>query len=208
MTRYQLIERIVRQVYGEQPSDDSNITVNLINQWVNDGIAQAAKRNYAEAIQVDGVAYVNNSFYTTFKGLAITAYEPFTYQVTLPQIPFGLGKDEGISSLTIIDSNSNNSFDCVPLSQNQYTYYRGMPAIPNKVLYYSEGTFAYLISPSILSINYTAKVKMVSGGDSTNLNSTLNVPDDYVNLIIEYVSKMLIMERQQVKDITNDGQDN
>jgi len=209
MTRYQIIERILRQVYGEQPTDDSNITTGLVNQWLNDGIAAAAKRNYAESIQVDGVAYVNNSFYTTFKSLPIASFEQFTYQVTLPHIPFGIGKNEGISSLTVVGSNGNISYDGVPLSENQVTYYRNMPMIPNKILYYPEGTFAYILTPMILnSGGFTARIKMVSGGDSTNLNSLLNVPDDYISYIIEYVSKMLIMERQQVKDIQNDGQEN
>jgi len=31
MTRNQLIERILRQIYGGQPSDDSNITFGLLD---------------------------------------------------------------------------------------------------------------------------------------------------------------------------------
>lgn len=209
MTRYQCIERILRQVYGEQPTDDSNVTVNLVNQWLNDAIAAAAKTNYKDSIQVDGIAYVNNSFYTTFKNLAIAPFEQYTYQVTLPQIPFGIGKNEGISSVTIMDSTGNISYDALPLSENQVTYYRALPPIPNKVLYYSEGTFVNVLSTLLLnSGGFTARVKMISGGDPTNLNNLLNVPDDYISLIIDYCAKMLIMERNQVKDITNDGQEN
>ena len=50
MTRNNLIERILRQVYGEQPNDDANITVNLVNQWINDGLELAAKQNYKDSI--------------------------------------------------------------------------------------------------------------------------------------------------------------
>ena len=49
---------------------------------------------------------------------------------------------------------------------------------------------------------------MISGGDATDLTSTLNVPDDYIPLIIDYVSKQLTLERRVPKDVTNDGQDN
>ncbi len=44
-TRYIFLEKILRSVYGEQPSDDSNITYNLANVWLNEGIAIAAKQN-------------------------------------------------------------------------------------------------------------------------------------------------------------------
>ena len=46
MTRNAFIERILRQIYNGQPSDDSNITYNLVNQWLNDAIGLAVKKNY------------------------------------------------------------------------------------------------------------------------------------------------------------------
>ena len=89
MTRSFYIERIIRQVYGGQPTDDSEITPNLVNSFINDGIALAAKQNYIESIKMDGVAYVNNGFSTTFSGIAITSdtTNNLGYKLTLPQIP-------------------------------------------------------------------------------------------------------------------------
>ena len=40
---------------------------------------------------------------------------------------------------------------------------------------------------------------MISGGDSTNLNSVLNVPDDYVPVIFDYCAKMLLAERTRTE---------
>lgn len=207
MTRQHLIERILRLVYGDQPRDDSSITDNLVNEWINTGIGIAAKQNYKEAIQIDGIGYVNNSFYTTFKGLDVVLDEGFTWKITLPQLPIGVGKNEGISTLQFKDANGKLSLPCIPLSENQKGYYQRMRPIPNVTLYYPEGEFIYAISTIILS-NYTATVSMVSGGDSSDLTSTLNVPDDYINVIIEYCSKMLMLERGQQQDISNDGSDN
>ena len=48
MTRNIFIERILRQIYNGQPSDDSSITYNLVNQWLNDAIGLAAKKNYTD----------------------------------------------------------------------------------------------------------------------------------------------------------------
>lgn len=207
MTRSALIEQILRHVYGEMPTDDSNITKNLVNVWIQEAIGLAVKQNWKDSIQLDGVTYINNSFYTTFKALPLVPYEQFTYQVTLPQIPFGIGKDEGIGSFTIVDSANNISYDALPISQNQVAYYRMLPQIPNKIIYYSEGLFAYVISTLLLSTGFTARVKMVSGGDSTNLDSVLNVPDDYINIIFDYCSKMLLAERLVPQDAASDGID-
>ena len=92
MTRKFLIERIRRQIYGDQPSNDANITIGLVNSYLNDAIGVAAKQNYKENIAIDGISFVNNSFYTTFKGIAATKDEQFVWKVTLPQIPIGIGK--------------------------------------------------------------------------------------------------------------------
>jgi hypothetical protein len=206
MTRLQLIRRILRQVYGGQPSIDSNITDNLVNNWMTEAIAASAVKNYRENDQIEGVAFVNNSFYTTFLGLAVTQYDQFTYQMTLPQIPIGIGNNEGVGTLQFMDSNGNISDPAIPLSENQVTYYRSMRGIPNKILYYPESIYLYAISTLQLN-NFTAKVRMISGGNSADLNSVLNVPDECLADITAYVSKMLSWERQQVKTPTNDGSD-
>lgn len=208
MIRQELIERILRNVYGEQPTDDSNITNNLVNSWMSDAIGIAAKQNYKEAIQIDGVSYVNNSFYTTFKGLAISkSFEPFVYVLTLPQLPLGIGKNEGVASLRFTNSTNDISYDGLPLSTNQVGYANMLKVVPNKITYWSEGTFIYA-KTTIPLCTYTGVVRMISGGDKTDLNSVLNVPDDYINIIIEYCTKMLKAERATPKDNINDGSAN
>jgi len=123
MTRYQLIERILRQIYNGQPSDDSNITYGLVNQWLNDAIGAAAKKNYTDNIQMDGVSYINNSFYTTFKNLDIYAetVDNVTYRVDLPSIPVALGKNEGVATLQFV-GDKKTSQTAIPLSMNQVAY--------------------------------------------------------------------------------------
>jgi hypothetical protein len=81
-----------------------------------------------------------------------------------------------------------------------------MPHIPSKTLFYSEGDKVFVISNLVLS-NYTASVTMVSGGVSSNLNSVLNVPSDYMPVIIQYVQQQLLLMKGQPKDLQNDGQD-
>jgi hypothetical protein len=205
-SRYEFLEKILRQVYGEQPSDDSSITYNLANVWLSEAIALAAKKNYTDSLSLDGIAYVNNSFYITYKDLSIVSDRQFIYRINLPEIPVGIGRNEGISTLQIKNGVSY-SYDCIPLTVSQISYIDGMTPIPNKLLYWSEGNFIYV--KTVLPLyKYTALVRMVSGGDSSDLDSTLNLPADYLPMVTEYIMKNLMVERQAPKDLVNDGVDN
>jgi len=206
-TRLQYIEQIRRQVYGGQPQDDAELTINLVNQWLNQAIGVAAKANYRDNISIEGVNYVNNSFYTVFKNLSITADEQFLWKIQLPQIPLGIGAVEGISTVQIKDNSSPQiSYPVIMMSENQRSFSRSMRPIPNKVIGYPEGEFVFIQSTLILN-DYTAQVTMISGGDNTNLNSTLNVPDDYIPEISKYMQQQLILQRNQPVDLVPDGND-
>lgn len=207
MTRKAFIEMFRRQIYGGQPSSDASITVGLVNVWLEQAIAVAAKTNYTDSIKLDGIAYVNGSFYTTYKSLSVSSDEQFLWKITLPHLPFGLGTDEGVSTLKFKDSDSNQiSQSVIWLTQSQKSYYQSMRPIPNKILAYSEGTFVYAISTILLS-QYTAHVTMISGGDKTDLNSTLNCPSDYFPIMLQYLQQQLLLEKAQPVDVANDGLD-
>lgn len=207
MTRRNYIEQIRRMIYGSQPSNDAEITVGLVNQMLNQAIGIAAKTNYTDSLKLDGIAYVNNSFYTTYKSLAVTSNEQFLWRITLPEVPVGIGYNQGAETLIFKDSSSNQlSYPVIWLSQNQRSFQRGMRAIPNKLLAYSEGTYVYVMSTLMLS-DYTAQVTMISGGDSTDLDSVLNVPSDYIAVMTEYLKQQLMFQRQVPVDSTNDGSD-
>lgn len=207
MTRAAFIERVRRQIYGGQPSDDSSITVGLVANYLNDAVAFAAQTNYKNNLAIEGISYVNNSFYTTYKALPVSADEQFLWKITLPEIPIGIGENYGCETLIFKDSLSNQlSYPVVFISQNQLSYARGMRQIPNKILAYLEGQFIYVESTIILS-GYTAQAKMISGGDSTNLQSTLNVPPDYFPIMMQYLQSQLLLEKAQPVDSANDGLD-
>ncbi len=207
MIRKIFIERVRRQIYNGQPPADATITVGLVNNWIEDAIGVAAKKCYTDALQLDGIAYVNNSFYSTYKNLTVTQDEQFLYKISLPHIPFGIGQNEGISTLQFKDSASRQiSQSVIWLTENQKAFVNSMRIIPNKIYGYSEGEFVYAIS-TILLTQYSAIVCMVSGGDDTDLNSTLNVPADYIPIMIEYLKSQLSFERMQPLNNVNDGRD-
>jgi len=205
LTRYALCEQILRQIYGEEPADDSNITINLVNQYLSQAIGFAARKNYTDNVQIENISFVNNSFYTTYRGLNIANSQQFTYKISLPEVPVGIGRNEGIASLKITNG-SQISLDCIPLSINQVGYADSMRPIPAKILYWNEGSTIYLKSITSL-LDYNANIRMVSGGDSTDINSEVNVPPDYIPVITEFIGKALMLERNQPKELANDGVD-
>lgn len=207
ISRKAYIEMVRRQIYGDQPSNDANITVNLVNRWLNFAAAAAAKQNSKDNLIIDGINTVNNSFYTTFKTISISQDENFLWKITLPQIPLGIGNIEGVSTVVIKDAATNQiSYPVVLMSENQKSFQRGMRAIPNKLLGYPEGKFVYILSTLLLS-EYTATVTMVSSGDGTDLTSTVNIPDDYFPFICDWIRGQLMAQRAAPVDATNDGLD-
>jgi hypothetical protein len=209
MTRREFIERHRVQIYGGWPTDDSEITDELVNSYMSDSIGLAAKTCWKESIQIDGIAYLNNSFYTTFSGIAISTdnTDNLCYQFELPQIPFGLGKNEGLAKIQFKDSNGFVSQNAIPLSMNQIGYADRQRPIPGKIIYWYEGNIVRMKTPLLMTA-YTAIVRMASGGDSSDLNSELNVPPDYFSTMVQYIRDQLMFERSVPQDADNDGQDN
>lgn len=205
MTREQYIERVLRKFYGGYIPQDSETTFLLVNNILMDAIGVAAKTNYTDALKIDGIGYVNNSFYTTFKDIAVMQDENFLWKLTLPQIPIGIGYNEGVANLRFKSSDGLVSLDGIPLSINQQGYSATQRTVPNKVLYYSQGQYCYALTTIQLS-QYTASVTMVSGGDSTDLGSELNVPSDYFPIMQSYIITQLL-EKMQPQDGANDGVD-
>lgn len=208
MTRQEFIERHRTQIYGALPTDDAEITDELVNSYMSDAIGLAAKTNWKESIQIDGIAYVNNSFYSTFSGISIVSDDTdnLCYKLTLPQIPVGIGRNEGLAEIRFKDSNGFVSLPGIPVSINEWGYMDSMRPVPNKIFVLSEGLFVRMKTSLILT-NFTATAKMASGGDSTDLNSMLNVPPDYFPIMVDYIQKQLMLERSIVPDLSNDGQD-
>jgi len=207
MTRRTYIERVRRLIYGAQPPSEANITVGLVSNYLNDAVAYAAKTNYTDNLKLEGIAFVNNSFYTTYKSLTVTQDEQFLWKITLPQIPIGIGTNDGVSTLIFKDSDSTQlSYPIIWLSEAQLSFQRSMRPIPNKLLGYPQGEFVYVISTLLLSA-YTAQITMISGGLSTDLDSTLTVPPDSFPVMNEYLLRILMTQKNQVQNLENDGTD-
>jgi len=208
MTRDFFIERILRRLYNGQPSDGASVTTNLANSYLNDAIAIATKLHYGENMRIEDISFINNSFYTTFRGLAISVGAEMGYfTAQLPEIPIALGKNESLPSIRLVNGVSVSK-PCVWLNVNQVNQYDNLPQ-PFGIPVWNENSLLVFNSPKLnLKVNgYTVTVRMVSSA-STKLSDQINVPSEYFQMMSDYVFQQLNTELMQPKDNANDGTDN
>ena len=205
MTRKVLIEQIRRILYGGVPNDDASISENEINIYLNEALALMAKINYTDAIKLDGIETVSDIFYATFSGLAIskdntTGY----YYATLPQVPLGLARGYGISTVTFPTS-TGLAKSPIPISVRELDYMDNLKQPPSKIFYWPEGKKLWFKSYTNL-VGKEAIIRMVSTESST-LDDELNVPQEYISDIINTVLNQLKIRKGTPEDSVNDGVD-
>jgi hypothetical protein len=205
MTRKVLIEQIRRMLYGGVPNDDASISEKEINVYINQSLAYMAKINYTDSIKLDGIESVSDVFYLTFKNLPVlrdttTGY----YYATLPQVPVGLARGYGISTVTFPTS-TGLAKSPIPISVRELDYIDNLKQPPSKIFYWPEGKTLWFKSYTNL-IGKNAIVRMVSTESST-LDDELNLPQEYITDIINLVLNQLKIRKGSPEDIVNDGVD-
>lgn len=205
MTRKVLIEQIRRMLYGGVPNDDASISEKEINVYINQSLAYMAKVNYTDSIKLDGIESVSDVFYLTFKNLPVlkdtdTGY----YYATLPQVPVGLARGYGISTVTFPTS-TGLAKSPIPISVRELDYIDNLKQPPSKIFYWPEGKKLWFKSYTNL-IGKNAIVRMVST-ESGTLDDELNLPQEYITDIINLVLNQLKIRKGSPEDIVNDGVD-
>lgn len=192
-------------IYNGIPTEDATITVNLVNQYLNDGIAAAAIAAYEKEYAIDRVGSVPDGFYMTFSGMAITKDEETSYNhFTLPQIPVGLSKENSVSDVFVIKPSGAKIF-CTRVEQREIPLMFMMPLDTSEAYYWIEGKEAYVWAKGDIS-DGKPRVRMVYS-QSTDLNSEINCPGDMIPEVISYTIKMLMAEKNQPMNTSNEGID-
>lgn len=205
MTRKVLIEQIRRIFYGGVPNDDASLSEKEVNTYINEAIAYMAKVNYTDAIKLDGIETVADSFYATFKNLAITRdTDTGYYSLDLPQVPLGLARGYGISTVTFPTS-TGLAKSPIPISVRELDYIDQLKQPPSKIFYWAEGKKLWFKSYTNLVGKY-AIVRMVST-ETSDLDAEINVPQEYITDIINMVINQLKIRKGTPEDNVNDGVD-
>lgn len=202
-TRRQLLETIQRLMLGGPASDDTSLTFGLINQHLNAAIGFAAKTNYKEEIQLNGIENISDAFYSSFANITITKDNTTGwYNATLPQQPVGIGAGWDISDFMIVTGSGAKLF-AHPITPREVNFLYNAKKPCNEIFFWVNGTTANLHSCQDIT-GYKAIIRMIST-QSSNLDAAVTVPDGYMPLIVDYLTKILGIEVQRPIDVSSDG---
>lgn len=202
-TRYHICEMIQRALNAGMASDDTEVTINLINQYLNSAVAFAAKAMFKESIQIDGIEDVADAFYASFPNITISIDNTTgLFQATLPQQPAGVSRGWDIAHFMLITGSGKKIF-AKPISPKELIYLYDGESGCDEVYYYVDGSMARLHSCSDIS-KYKANVRMLAT-QSSDLTSPMSIPDAALAIIIDYIAKTLGIQLNMVYDNSEDG---
>lgn len=202
-TRKMVLETIQRLMLGGMPSDDTELTINLINQHLNAAIGYAAKTNYKEELQLNGIENVSDAFYTSFTNINISKDQSTGwYNATLPQQPAGVGTGWDISNFMLTTGSGAKLF-AHPISPREVEFLYNGKKPCNEIFYWVNRDTVSLHSGQDLT-KYKANVRMIST-QSSDLDSVVTIPDGYMPVVVKYLSEVLGVEVQRPVDSSSDG---
>lgn len=204
MTRRYLAQLILRRLANGDVSDDFPIKEQEAAAWIDHGVAYAARANYNDNANVD-VEYVGDGFMTTFKNLSLTKDSATSaYYVALPATPYGLPPGYDVAGVNL-EGDGKLSTGMIRVKIQQLDYYLQLPMPPKAVFWWIEGKVLNLFSTWAILDGMKVRVRMASAGDPADLDAELNIPNDYVQLVIEYVMKYVAPTLSIAQDVVNDG---
>lgn len=200
-TRREIAELIQRRLAGGTPSQDFEPTLDEINKWLDYGVASAAMKNYADGVNIDGIEFVGDAFYTTVKNLVLTndSDTPF-YKTTLPAQPISLPRGYDITSVQVMDG-GRLSMSGIRVSPQQLDYYKTLPK-PEGFFYWSEQGTLFVESDRVMT-GKKLLVRMASSAVNRSLDAELTIPSDQMPFLLDFMFRYFGNKVPQ--DFSNDG---
>lgn len=205
-TRGIVCEMLQRVLLNSFASDDTDLTISLINQYLNSGIALAIKSSYKDELQLNGIEGVADGFYATFHGLIITADTnlPGNYIITLPQPTVGVGVGFDITAFIMVRGSGSKMIG-YPIAQKEVGYLYTNPKPCDGVFFWTVNDKMNINSCKDLT-KYKGIVTMLVS-QSNDMDSTINIPDGYMPVIVDYMIKTFAPMLNISVDISSDGVD-
>lgn len=203
MTRREICELIQLRIAGGTPSQDFEPTLDELNLKLDPAAASAAMKNYADGVNVDGIEFVGDAFYTTIKNLTLIEDTDTPYfKTTLPVAPLALPRGYDVASVAVMAGRNRLSANGVRVTPQQLDYYKSLPTPPNSFFYWFENTTLYVESFTEMT-GMKLLVRMASSSIDKSLDSKFYVPDDYLGFVMEIVERQYLPRAPQ--DSSNDG---
>jgi hypothetical protein len=206
MTRKEICELVQMRIAGGIPTDDFPVSLNEINLWLDHAIAASAMKNYTDGVQIDGLEFVGDAYYTTFKDLTLTQdTTSLYYKTTLPAPPISVPRGYDISS-ALWQKPQGGYTVMLRVNPQQLDYYQALPKPKNAIEWWVEGKTMYVRTDSQQLLNNgKVSVRMVGSAGSRGLSDEALVSADSVPYVVDYLYKQFMPGEQMPKDNVNDG---
>ncbi len=200
----QLINRVQRHINDEFPSSDFSVSVNEMQLYIEEALATTLIGNVYNGAKVEGNIAVPEGVVTTYS-LPAMAQNTVTreWYSTLPQPPVSLPLGYSVSDGYFADSVNGKGLPITFVKTKRVAYRQYMPQ-PQGVLARIEGSrIICQVSDGSSLLNQTLYVTMASTRVS-DIDAVLNVPDDFIEMMLTKVTARLMQRKQVPKDIIQD----
>jgi hypothetical protein len=198
-----LAEQILSTYYKGVRSDDSSYSLKYIASMLAQEVAFMARKNAFENGNNGDITYINDTFISTFKSLAVaTDAISLEKYIVLPSMPTALPNNQEIVSVSL-NRKTNKTF--IPMKNKDRFAQAFLPSIRGVVFYYIEDGKLYFDNPE--NFIFTAITLKMAGALPSGdiLDAQLNIPKNYETEIIDKVLNRLLSVNRLGQDLSNDG---
>lgn len=199
-----LIQRIRKHVSNGYANDDFSTSDKEIMLYIDEALAFNAIGQVYAGAKVLGTIDVPEGYLTTYQLSALIQDQTTgAWYATLPQPPVSLPLGYSITRAYFANAGNGVSQDILPIKAKRAAYRNNMPR-PAGAEYRVNGSKIYITANDGSPLyNQPVYVEMLNTRTS-NINETLNLPDDAIEGIFNNVVQKLTQRYGMPKDVIKD----
>ncbi len=203
-TKKQLIQRIRRHMATTFPNSSFPVSENEVLLCIDQAAAFNLVGQVWNMAKVEGNIAVPEAYITTFS-LPALQYNAITkdWYSTLPQPPLSLPLGYSIPQVYFADTSNGKGKSVSLVKAKRVAFREDLPKF-NRVLAWIEGSKITFKHPQGASLLGETAYAVMTTTRTVDVNDTLNLPDDAIEMIFNNVIQKLAQRLQLPKDIIQD----
>jgi hypothetical protein len=203
-SKAQLIERIKKHIAGDFTGNDFKITDNEVLLYIDAGIPFVLKGQMFENVKITGVFEVPDAYLVTYLISPLTRNTPTNEWVgTLPQTPLALPTGYNITDAYISQVGSSNQ--SIFITSGKRVPYRNNLPKPSGLFARVEYNKIYLQAPNGMPLSGQNLYVQMPISRTSDVNDAMNIPDDAIQPLFDYVVGKIAQRFSLPKDIVQDN---
>lgn len=193
-------EEIFRMYYKFAPQQDSDLDERDVLFHVFNGACKYAVTDAQINAKADEGYYANDQFFLKYT-LNVQTDAGGKYYVPLPSAPVSMAGNREIDHVYFPGASCSAIF----ISAKQRSYLGNLPKIPGIQWYLDNGNM-YFNKNGLAKNLQTVSFNIICAGN--NPLAELNLPANYIPILVGEIVKMLLVEKGLQSDLSNDKVDN